>query len=284
MNKFLFGTLLLIMITSCSPKMGSSILKTLPALPNSEVVIVLNELDEQLITAEKIGEIKVTDNGFSSDCSYYENIQNLKRLARAAGANLVKITEHKSGDKWSSCDRFWADIYKVDNAIDFEVEIEWSENRKLTWDDFKGVPNSVDLPEAAAATNSGFGSYSNRPHMLETKGEFFVVTKFYKNTSWVISDKKSDYILNHEQLHFDLAEVYSRKYRKALQAAKLELRNMQQAETIFNRVYSDFVKRQERYDNETEHGINTVKQGEWNAIIEIELAKYDLYKKPNQKI
>jgi predicted secreted Zn-dependent protease len=111
-----------------------------------------------------------------------------------------------------------------------------------------------------------------------------VVTKFYKNTSWVISDKKSDYILNHEQLHFDLAEVYSRKYRKALQAAKLELGNMQQAETIFNRVYSDFVKRQERYDNETEHGINTVKQGEWNAIIEIELAKYDLYKKPNQKI
>ena len=125
------------------------------------MVVVLDIYDEQEIEEELIGEIKALDNGFSNNCSYYENIENLKILARKSGANLVKLTKHKRADKWSTCDRLWAKIYKVDHVKRYETEIEWSASRKLIWDDFKGNPDVENFPKALAVTNSAIGFESS---------------------------------------------------------------------------------------------------------------------------
>ena len=268
---FLFLTL-----TNCSPKLRSTILKTLPPLSNNQLVVVLSITDQEQILTGKIGELKATDSGFSENCTYYENIQNLKILARKAGANLIKITKYNPANKLSSCERVWADIYKVDNPKIYEEEIEWSENRKLTWDDFKGVPETETFPQALAVTNSGIGYQSGIN--LFRNGKVFVQTIFYTNRSWFLPEGKNDYVLRHEQIHFDITEIYSRMLRKALADANVTSNNFGKAQQIFNDIVIKWKERQEYYDYNTKFSKREDTQQKWQAIIEIELAKYNLYK------
>ena len=275
--KRLVITLFFLSLMSCSPKLRSSIITTLPELSKTDLVVVLDIIDDQIITEAKIGEIKAMDNGLSNNCSYYENIQNLKVLARKAGANLIKISKHKRADKWSSCDRLWAAIYKVENVKKYETEIEWTPDRKLTWDDFKGQPNTTDFPDAVAVTNSGLslepGSYNPFKD-----GKVFVRNMFYNHGSWVLPEGRNDYVLRHEQIHFDITEIYTRKLRKTLIDANITSNNSNRALAIFESIKTEWEKRQNYYDSQTKHGLKEEAQKEWEAIIILELANYDMYK------
>ncbi|MDC0007423.1 hypothetical protein OAE07_05605 [Winogradskyella sp.] len=115
---------LCITLVACAPKLRSNITKGLPALSTNALVIVLDNADDQVIDGEKVGELKAVDGGFSENCTYYENIQNLKAMARSFGANIIKITKQAAPDKKSTCFRLWADIYKVANPKPYENEIE----------------------------------------------------------------------------------------------------------------------------------------------------------------
>jgi len=221
---------------SCSPKLGSSIIKKNPELPT-----------------------------------------NLKVLARQSGANLIKIAKHKPADGWSTCDRIWASIYKIDSVKKYETKIEWTPDRKLTWDDFKGEPNTKEFPDALAVTNSSL-SYNSSSLSLFKSGKLFVQSTFHNYGSWVLPEGKTDYVLKHEQIHFDITEIYSRKLRKVLAEANVTNKNYLKANAIFEKIKNEWVMRQEAYDYETKHGLKKETQEEWEAIVLIELAKYDLYK------
>jgi hypothetical protein len=275
--KKLVLVLFLVWFTSCSPKLRTSLIKKLPELAETELVVVLDIVDNQIIKGEKIGEIKATDNGFSDNCSYYENLENLKYLARKSGANLVKLTKHKPSDKWSTCDRLWANIYKVDNVKFYETEIEWTPDRKLTWADFKGTPDDENFPNALAVTNSGFGFQSSGISLF-TKGKLFVRTIFINNGSWVRPEGQSDYVLRHEQIHFDITEIYSRKLRKAFIDANITPYKKEMAEAIYWEIHKEWEERQNYYDLRTKLGSKKEVQEEWESIVKIELAKYDFYK------
>lgn len=262
---------------SCSPKLRTSIINKLPALPEKELVVVLDILDDQIISGEKVGEIKATDIGLSNNCSYYENIHNLKTLARQSGANLIKLTAHKKPDKWSTCDRLWATIYKVDDVKFYETEIDWTPNRKLTWDDFKGKPDLEEFPNALAVTNSGI-SYESGAINVFKEGKIFIRCVFFNRGSWVIPEGKTDYVLRHEQIHFDITEIYSRMLRKEIQDANLTPNNSVRIKAIYDNIMAQWEKRQARYDYQTKKGAKKETQEEWEAIVKIELAKYELYK------
>ena len=266
----------MINLISCSPKLKSRVTKSLPALDKTELVVVLDIYDDQIIAAEKLGEIKALDNGFSENCTFFENIQNLKTLARKHGANLIKLTKHKKANNFSSCERLWANIYYVENVKRFENEIIWSQDRKLTWADFKGKPDQKVYPEAVAVTNSGFGFESGIN--LFKDDNVFVQAVFYNHGSWVLQEGRTDYVLKHEQIHFDITEIYARMLRKALTDANVTSNNYSKALSIFNDIKMKWEERQEYYDYQTKHGTKLETQEKWEAIIEIELAKFDLYK------
>ncbi|WP_396600796.1 hypothetical protein [Algibacter sp. R77976] len=264
-------------LNSCSPKLRSSIVKEYPELSKTELVVVLDIVDDQIITGEKIGEIKATDNMLSNNCSYYENLENLRGLARKSGANLVKLTKHKPADKWSSCHRLWANIYRVNKAKEYETEIEWTPDRKLTWDDFKGEPDNETFPNAVAVTNSAISFESGSFNPFKD-GKVFVRNMFNTNGSWVIPKGKTDYVLKHEQIHFDITEIYTRKLRKALIDANVTTKNSCRAYDIFNSIKNEWEEKQERYDYDTKNGVKKETQEEWEAFVMLELIKYDLYK------
>lgn len=273
----LFSFLLVVLVlASCSPKLKTNITKSFSPLSENELLVVLDISDDQKIENESIGELKAVDNGLSVHCTYFENVQNLKKMARKVGANLIRITKQKNPDKWSTCHRLWAQAYKVTDPSVYETQIEWAADRKLTWNDFKGEPDLVEFPKALAVTNSGFG-YESGINMFKA-GKVFVQSVFNTQKSWVLPHGKTDYVLRHEQIHFDITEIYSRKLRKELADAKVTSGNSERAKSIFEKVFNELEQRQERYDSETARGSEKETQEHWEAVVKLELAKYDLFK------
>ncbi|WP_396188132.1 hypothetical protein [Flavobacterium sp.] len=68
-------------------------------------------------TAKKLGESKFGDSGFSIDCDFNSNLVKARKLARQNGANIVKVTEKKTPDLWSSCYRMKIEYYYFDGNI-----------------------------------------------------------------------------------------------------------------------------------------------------------------------
>jgi len=269
--------LLSALIIACSSKIGSNITSRQTPLAENEVVLVIDESEVFNNNGIKIGTIKSSDNGFSTNCGYDETIESLKKECRQNGGNIIKITKHKSPDQWSSCDRIEAEIYKVPDYRIYEKEIEWSEDRKLTWNDFKKNTKDIYSP-FGAETNCGFGFKSNSVKIF-SKTKIFVKNIFNCNLSWVYpKNKNNSKLLDHEQLHFDLCEVYSRQLRKKLTEKKSNYFNLiKDSNEIFNETYALYNDRQKIYDEESKHGTDSIAQKRWKKDIENELTELKAY-------
>jgi hypothetical protein len=154
---------------------------------------------------------------------------------------------------------------KADNLID------WSAKRKLTWNDFQGSwsPSSPNAALTSSSINVEFG-YDN------SGLTFSIRCRFNKDKSW--GKIKNDYILSHEQGHFDIAEIHARKLNKAL---KKYVFNSKTVSTDINKIYEAVMKEhhalQEQYDLETDHSREMAKQLEWDKRIRDLLAEYQPY-------
>ena len=156
----------------------------------------------------------------------------------------------------------------VNNVVN---EFHWSEHNKLSWDDFRGeVRTANDV--AAAATHCGIGFKTNTS-VTSGKPEIVVYNTFYKTRSWVRADARLPEILEHEQGHFDLCEIYTRKLRDRMK--QFDLAVTADAKTalmaIYNEVSSEYETRQQAYERETTHGTNINEQKRWVNLIASEL-------------
>jgi len=275
MKQALFLSAALLFIGSCSPKPGSEITSRQTPLKADAAVLVLDDTSTSRITGIEIGRLRSGDNGFSSHCSYTEVIERLKQMARQNGANIIQITEHKKPDSKSSCSRIKATIYKVDDAKAYEKKIEWSADRKLTWQDFKAAP--VTGTDFSAATSVGF-SYQSVPGPLFSRIKFVVKNTFNCDLSWVNPrHNKNAYLLSHEQLHFDICEVHARLLRKKFAENKLTIFNVKQCSAYFNEVFAGYEAQQKLFDEESDHGINEKKQAEWRSKTDAALLELRMY-------
>ncbi len=148
-------------------------------------------------------------------------------------------------------------------SLDSEKVIIWSKDRKLKWSDYKGFLEE-NTPIAAL---SWIGleykviSYSTEKYLLAINAIF----NCEELGIWM--EKTNDQILKHEQLHFDIGEIYARKLRMRL----LNSQNIFTHPVMFDSLekycdfYSDSLKDyQSRYDEETRGSLNTVNQEKWN--------------------
>jgi hypothetical protein len=144
--------------------------------------------------------------------------------------------------------------------------IDWSADRKLTWDDFKAKADKNSPNAALTGTNIKFDfSYSS------DKGFTYHITcQFDKNSSW--GRVKTDYILSHEQGHFDMAEIYARKLNKALKEYTPDMSKAnKEVNKIYEKVMRELSAAQVEYDRETNFSINKPEQNRWLIKISDEL-------------
>ena len=161
------------------------------------------------------------------------------------------------------------------------AEFHWSDHSKLSWDDFKGGIGT-DEEEVAAATHCGIGFRTTSPATTDDKPVIEVYNLFYANKSWVKPDAKVPEILTHEQGHFDLCEIYTRKLRSRL--SKFDLPANPQAFTtdiksalvaIYNEVSNEYESQQQAYEEETIHGTDIAGQKKWTDLIAQELGAHE---------
>jgi len=170
------------------------------------------------------------------------------------------------------------------------THIDWDPYAPVSWDLFQGTPpaDANQRTEAAAIhmTISWRASYAVSSSNGGTTwvgqvAEITVTNTMEPASSWVVSSKATPTILNHEQLHFDLNEVYRRKLTCLLQATTACQASTQQAAVdqlnaalhqTASVVLQKLSEMQALYDSQTFHSTNTAEQDRWGELIDQWLA------------
>lgn len=144
--------------------------------------------------------------------------------------------------------------------------IPWTPSQRLSWDDFLCEPKTGT--DAVASTSTSLGiAYQMQNGQLS----FHITCKFSKVKSWGLM--KTDYILAHEQGHFDITEIFARKLNEALLNYEFNKKTFRKD---INDIYQSVVKQKEEYqkmyDGETDHSRNKKLQYEWLEKIQELLA------------
>ncbi|MCR9228060.1 MAG: DUF922 domain-containing protein [Flavobacteriaceae bacterium] len=158
------------------------------------------------------------------------------------------------------------------SAQEIEQGVPWSKDVRLTWKDYKGTAPVAD--EAAATTASGI-SYTYSANLLhyEVHLDFEVNAYFYPSESWYRPKLCNENTLAHEQLHFDITEIFARKMRDKLRRTSFSDDVKAEVRKIYNDILKELQGYQERYDWETNFSRNREKQLEWNLKIAEALKK-----------
>ncbi|MFS4467646.1 DUF922 domain-containing protein [Maribacter sp. 2210JD10-5] len=153
-----------------------------------------------------------------------------------------------------------------------QEEMAWNEDRRLRWEDFKG---NVPLGSSAAATTASGISYQFSTYYEndELKLDYEVNSFFYPTKSWYKPQISNEIILAHEQLHFDITEVFTRKMRKELAQKQFTKNVKKEVRTIYKRILKELNDYQNDYDKETDFSRNIEKQDAWVKKIKKILAQ-----------
>ena len=154
------------------------------------------------------------------------------------------------------------------------LAINWHAHDKLGYVDFKAKrKNSRGF--AIATANSNFG------YTIEEDEDVFeidIYVQFYCKESWWNPRIKMDDVLEHEQLHFDICELYGRKFFKAVLELKKDGKfNAKSIEILYTRMEKEFDEYQDLYDGETDHSTNGEMQRKWNDYVHSELNRLNDY-------
>ncbi len=165
-------------------------------------------------------------------------------------------------------------------------------NHLLTWDDFRGIPDLWLI-----ATGNGAVIKADLKHETMYELEMLQGTCHYsfikvegfaymsRIGSWANPIMKSFYTLQHEQIHFDIAEVHAEIFNKRVEnellnkvflcpvgsdswfQSKIKMESNAQATAILNQIREQMWFMQEVYDVQTNHGEDFAQQKAWENRI-----------------
>jgi len=147
--------------------------------------------------------------------------------------------------------------------------IEWNSDYKLKMEDFKGIPDY-------SLKYSAISAIEIKPVIFEVLDSFhynFEVL-FIKNESWIKKDSKN--LLEHEQLHFDIAELFARKLRKITMEGVFT--DDESFMSVIDSVYCEWSSFDNIYDKSTMYSILSEEQNKWKIMIRDSLVLYEKYR------
>ena len=149
----------------------------------------------------------------------------------------------------------------------------WNEFYKLQWGDFQGEADKNSFGDAGTAVQ-----IKATPFLVRRQVRYDVAAFFNRKKSWVRDRSVS--LLAHEQLHFDIAELYARKIRKKIRdLQRRDVNNIKEYNAAIQHLLLESNKADEQYDLETLHGALSRKQAAWRDKVKQELAHLKDYKK-----
>ena len=157
-------------------------------------------------------------------------------------------------------------VGSAQNGGHLDDQIIWHEARKLTWNDFKGeAPN--DTPVAALTASGISYSFSSVQQGDEMVIKYIVTAGFYPSRSWYQPKYATSNVLAHEQLHFDITELYARKFRQRLDTTRFTKNIKAEVRAIFKQINRELAEYQDRYDLETNSSRLLDRQRAWQLKV-----------------
>mgnify|MGYP006909075997 CR=1 FL=1 len=155
--------------------------------------------------------------------------------------------------------------------------IRWSQDYQLQWSDFKGRPKHHS--DAVAITASGLSVGLTATTLKRELLDYSITVEahFYPQQSWYLKGQVNNVVLAHEQLHFDITELYARKLRQEIEQAHFTLNIKKELEVLRKQVDKALKQTQSRYDSECDFSRNPEAQKRWRVFIDEELAKLSSY-------
>ncbi len=172
---------------------------------------------------------------------------------------------------------------EAQNAIDAEAValeepkvdrvLHWSSYEKLNWQDFQGKPHPK-YPHIAALT---YSSIVYKYHCENDRLKIDVEANFRINDSWVRPEAMTQYYLDHEQLHFDITELYARKFREAVSNRAFTCDQVDDFEVLANSVLDEWRHLENKYDLETHFSHDAEMQRDWYTFVHDQMMDYRAY-------
>lgn len=156
--------------------------------------------------------------------------------------------------------------------------MSWNESYKLSWSDFKGEPNHNISAAAITASGISFGFSVKRTDKQVISFKSNVETHFYPEQSWYKPGLADEHVLGHEQLHFDITELFARKFRQRISQLRVSNAIRGELKTLNETINKELATMQDTYDNETDYSRNFEQQAKWKVYIASELKKLSKYK------
>lgn len=151
-------------------------------------------------------------------------------------------------------------------AQEIEDSMAWDAGRKLSWEDFQGPVPPDAVPAATTASGISYTYTANLIHH-EVQLDFEVTAFFYPGESWYRPEICDAHVLQHEQLHFDISELFARKMRLRLERTAFTENVKSEVRAIYREILKELSEFQDRYDWETNFSRNKEAQNLWNQRI-----------------
>lgn len=148
--------------------------------------------------------------------------------------------------------------------------IHWRANYKLKPEDFKGKPEMNS--KYGAVTRAGI-NYTSK-YNTDTSLVFTGYCVFYKKISWINPNELDSNLMEHEQGHFDIGEIFRRKLEVLLNSLgncnyKKEKKYVDNSiENMVNQLVQERNKFDETYDKACGSPPNPTNQKVWTAKIQ----------------
>jgi hypothetical protein len=149
--------------------------------------------------------------------------------------------------------------------------LRWSSLHKLRWEDFKGQTDTLSGHSAVSDIQLKY-SFSNKNSKLTSK----IFCFFNKNNSWV--KDSSDQGLIHEQGHFDIGEIFARKFRKQVTSYQFNSPTINhEFKNMANQIKKEETVMDSMYEKQTDYHRDSTNQIKWNRQIANELTLLQEY-------
>ena len=170
---------------------------------------------------------------------------------------------------------------KVERGI-----IYWNEQQHLLIDDFTIVADSSSKIKGnnLAITRTGI-TYSITSKPQTKTFDIKIYATMHKTNSFIRASvldapaSSINYLLNHEQKHFDISEIYAREAVKLLITKRFSKNHVKEIGALMQGLFKQSEAMQDLYDKETSNGSNAAIQKEWDSRIQIHLNSLENYKR-----
>jgi hypothetical protein len=150
--------------------------------------------------------------------------------------------------------------------------------KKLTVDDFRGVPFSITGKEIALTNCSIEYSYS----VAKRESNYYILSFHIKlimdnNASWMDRSRVNTpamlaEILKHEQGHYNIAYMEQQELLRTVAHTVFHENYQQVANNIFDRIEAKYKQLNLDYDADTQNSTNRVQQHSWDTYFDQKLA------------